>query len=562
MKTLVLLFTLLLGLTSAFDAGAQAQRHPRVIELEKSLSQEALDTLKGRFPNKPFIVTVSIDPLMREQSRRGVTEKLPYYDLKDEEIVDEWDDPALSSVALLSRVRKIVVNVSIPSSLGDDEVAELKQAISKNLSLLDARDAVEIQKRQWSKQEDSPVLTVWLPVGLMLALFILAGLWAATWFGAKRLSSSLQEGFRESNKTNSNNNPTPLPAFASEPAEKSRGSGVGGDIRFSDPIKMREILHVGIQILKDTASFPNFEDMGILDNFAKEDPSGFGAFLSEFPFDTRKKLFSYSSGEAWLWALSEPGEVRSSCIDTLNKCLRVTRNELQQDWQELLILIWRLDDRRSEFFKGLPQADAFSILAFLPRALSLKAAREVYPGAWGVLLDPQFSPQPLKSARIQELKERAFVLVPLRDIQVLERFKSQKDLLGFLKTADPQVEKEIYQASPDQYLSELRPAFYPVFELAEEKFADLVPRIKIEDWALAMFNVSRQERKLVEACFSDKQKFRYFELLKGFDSGSVSMVRVGEARERVAAVLKSLSLVVARPEFDVSEEEKIRSVPA
>ena len=66
---------------------AQTAKHPRVVELEKTLSREALEILKGRFPDKPFLVTVKIDAMMRDKrnSVGSAGEKLPYYEISEEE---------------------------------------------------------------------------------------------------------------------------------------------------------------------------------------------------------------------------------------------------------------------------------------------------------------------------------------------------------------------------------------------------------------------------------------------------------------------------------------------
>jgi hypothetical protein len=83
-------------------------KHPRVAEVEKYLSREALDLLKARFPQHPFMATVSIDPVHRGNSTNANNrrEKLPYLEVDSEEIVDEWDDPALSNIALLIASKK------------------------------------------------------------------------------------------------------------------------------------------------------------------------------------------------------------------------------------------------------------------------------------------------------------------------------------------------------------------------------------------------------------------------------------------------------------------------
>jgi hypothetical protein len=48
-----------------------------------------------------------------------------------------------------------------------------------------------------------------------------------------------------------------------------------------------------------------------------------------------------------------------------------------------------------------------------------------------------------------------------------------------------------------------------------------------------MFNVGRLERREIEKRMTDKQKFRYFEMLKSYDFKPPSKTKIGELRESI-----------------------------
>lgn len=547
MKNLLTSFVLMLGLMLfSFITQAQVSKHPRVVELEKTLSREALEILKGRFPDKPFLVTVRIDPLMRERKVPGnmTKEKLPYFEIADEEVIDEWDDPAVQLLTLINRVKKIQVNLSVPSQLTDDEIAELKSSVVYNLGLLEARDTVEVSKRTWNGQSDANKFRWdWLGFGVTSVFFLLAGLFFIVWVAAGKLSRAIHESSVNS-KGNSgggviNAQITNSGGGSAGANDSGKGGSLGSaDLRLQDPIKNREIIASGFKILQTHANFPNLDDMIVLQKAAEENPSDLGALLGEFPLEVRQKLFSYSYGDKWMEAMIDPSDVTSQSIEILNRCLKNPRNELDKDWQVLLVCVWRLADKKKEFFTGLSSQEAFSILGYLPKSFALEAARDSFPGAWGQLLDPSFSPKKLPREKIVELTEKAVTIRPLRDLSVLENYKNEKELLTFLKTSDPVAEKEIYLASGEgSLLWTIRPPFFKIFELAGEEYDKIVPQFRIEDWALAMFNVGRLERREVEKRMSDKQKFRYFEMLKSYDFKTPPKQKIGEIRESIGRTI-------------------------
>lgn len=542
---------------------AQSAKHPRVVEMEKTLSREALEVLKGRFPDKPFLVTVRIDAMMRDRKSTSGTgrEKLPYFEISEEEMVDEWDDPNVSVATLINRVRKIQVNLSVPSQLTDDEISELKSSVIYNLGLLEARDAVEINKRNWASSNQKENSFDWsiLGYGMGAWILIMGGLLFITYLGVNKLSLSIQES-AASQKGNGGGggvmNATINATGGGGGGGNSSGGNLGSaDLKLQDPIKNREIIAMGLKILDTHTGFPGLEDMIILHKAAEERPQDLGALLGEFPFELRQKLFSYSFGQKWMEAMIDPSDVSSYSLEILNKCIKIQRNETDRDWLDLLINVWRLDSHKKEFFSGIPQSEAFSMLFFMPKSFAIEAARESYPGAWGQLLDPTFTVKKLSKEKTQEYSKKALKIFSLRDLSVLENYKNERELLNFLKTSDPVAEKEIYMASGDKSLLwTIRPPFYKVFELKPEDYDKLVSRFKIEDWAMAMFNVGRGERREIEKRMTDKQKFRYFEMLKSYDLKNPSKARVGEIREMIGKTILEIQATAA--ENSVAEEAK------
>ncbi len=85
----------------------------------------------------------------------------------------------------------------------------------------------------------------------------------------------------------------------------------------------------------------------------------------------------------------------------------------------------------------------------------------------------------------------------------------------------------------------MRPPFYKVFELNSEQLDKVVPRISLDDWALALLNTGRNDRREIEKKFSEKQRFMLIDKLKKLDHSAPDRIKVVQARERVARVVKT-----------------------
>ncbi|MCB0351611.1 MAG: hypothetical protein KDD38_10535, partial [Bdellovibrionales bacterium] len=143
---------ILLSSVMASAQGALEREHPRVSELQDKLTEYARGYLQTRLQGVPFMVTVKLEALRRTSGSnyKPQQEKLPYYDLSEEEIRDEWDDPSASLYVLQSRIQKATVMISLPKALKEEEVQEIKDTLMNLLRLIPGRDEIKVEQRNWS----------------------------------------------------------------------------------------------------------------------------------------------------------------------------------------------------------------------------------------------------------------------------------------------------------------------------------------------------------------------------------------------------------------------------
>lgn len=523
-----------LALFLLLPVGAQSEggKHPRVAEVEDWMAKDTASYIRSRFPDTPFLVTVSVDPLRRNEraSSEESGSRLPYFDLSRDEIQDEWDDPQASLGELRLRVRKTVVTISLPDSIRETEINEVKESTFALLHMIPARDEVRVVRKPW--KIGAPTWP-YLAVGFVGIAVFLGGLFFIFRRTLNRLISALAQ--------QSSKNSTPLPAAsmgAGSHTERDKKDAPSGDIKFNDPIKIRELVKSGIDLLSKSALFPTLQDMILLDRMGRKKPKTLGALLNEFTPAVQKKLFSLSFHPCWLEALNDPGELDSDCFNLLQRLLRA-QTDVDKDsgpWQQYLITVWRMGEDRAKFLREVTQDEAFATLASLPKNISVPTARKAFPGSWGMVLDPKFRGKgQIKSDQITKLTAKALESCPLNDIGILEKYKHDQEVLEYLKTADVTEEREIYQAAPaDSLIHRLRAPFYKILELDDGILGEVVARIPLDDWAMALFNVARNERKAIEAKFTEKQHFMFLEKMKRLDAQTPEKTTVGLAREHVA----------------------------
>mgnify|MGYP000738574870 CR=1 FL=1 len=196
MSRWIIMLALVSCLLPAYAPARETVKHPRVAELEEFLRQTADAHLRSRFPSQPFQVGVSIDPLFRYENEGDdedtlAGEDLPAMFVSREEIRDEWDDPSRSLHQLMSRVRKIKLELSLPAGMSDDEIEETKSSVQSSLHLIPGRDSIEVVRKPWQSGSGQ---SHWLAIlGALAALsLLLGGNYLITQKSAERLSLALK----------------------------------------------------------------------------------------------------------------------------------------------------------------------------------------------------------------------------------------------------------------------------------------------------------------------------------------------------------------------------------
>jgi len=546
-------------ITSSLAEPGPISKHPRVAELEEKLMKDASSLIRTRFPDLPFLVTVSVDPLRRRslpQTADAQQENLPFFDVQDDGLMqDEWDDPEVSLLKLLSRVRKTVVNVSLPDSLSDPEVDEIKEFLFVSLHLIQARDEVNVQRKVWKT-----IGTPWWLYGTVatsLIVLFLMGLLFINRSATRRISEAIAHSSKNGGSTSV--------VMAPSPAHSRKDSGEhgsAGEMRLSDPVKLHEFAAGFVKTLMEFQGFPSLEDFRVLDSLGRRDPQALGSILSEFPDEVRAKLFGWGRDIAWVQAMLNPGQLTLEAMDVLRGMMRHSRlgDSSNRPWQELLIAVWRLDDKRDAFLQKIPSDTALALLAALPRQQSIASGRKLFPGSWAQLLNQDFRPTKPDVGRIEDMRRMAYDLVPLSDLSRVDRYRKELELVDYLHECEVAEERDIYLASaPGSLIYELRTPFFPVLEMSEEDAKQFVGRFSPDQWAYALHHVVLAQRANILKVFNDKQRMLFVETEKGFESAPPDTLTVGDIRETIGLAYTDFRGRKAR-EAAVGEESKLKEV--
>ena len=543
-------FALIVLLTQTSTSFSQSpERTHRVIELEEKLQKDAITFLSNRFPGQPFSVAITVNPLRRillNYNLKG--EQLPYFAIEEEGIKDEWDDPTVSLFTLLDRVKSIEVNLQIPEGLSELEQSEMKEGIVRRLRLIPARDPINISQKRWQSRD---IDWIGWALGVGLLIIGLLGLLAIFRTSAKKVADSLSS---IQNKLGTSSNPAPPPPPRPLIPKANSSSESAGDMNVHDPIKTRELLRQRVIELSQENDFFSISNILYLDEFGKKNPSSLGALLVQFSIEQQKKIFAFSKGRHWMQAFYQPGDVQPSCLRLAEKLHRASAREYCLEREELLIQLWRLDDQRVPFLKSIPQEEALSLLADLPKYLSIPAAREAFPGSWAPILQSDFRPLTISPERLSSLLEMSLQLKPLSSFSLIDVFKRDQELLQFAQTASLTEEKEIYQSLPkDSLLWEIRPPFYLIFDQPPELIQQLVAERPPHEWAHILFNVTHEDRRKIDCFIEGKFRFLYLETLKQLDKSARNSAFTFDLRTEVGLRIQQLKDLAAACEPDSIE---------
>jgi hypothetical protein len=521
----------LLMVIATVSSAEPLQKHPRVAELEDTLRDGASVYLRSRFPDRPFLVTASVDPLRRITGKNSEknTDLLPYFDASSEEIQDEWDDPQTSLHQLVGRVNKIIINISIENALSDQEAQEVKDALRGTLHLIDARDEIQFAYKNWSKSGERWLYPL---MALGISILFLFGFYAIQKTGITKLSQAL--GQRSSNAS-AGSVTSQVPQSTGGSRSESANSVKGG-VQLSDPIKAREITAGLVKRACELPVFPTLSALLFLEKFGKEHPAGLGALITEFPLEQQKTLYSLGNEEVWFTALNEPGTIGMTETEILQKLIKDSSAARSANFERMLISVWRLGDQISDFIREFPREQALSVLQQLPKGLGIRAARKAFPGAWADLLNPDFKAVAMSETQVDEILKKAQKLKPLGNFENFQAKRAEKELQEYLTVSSPEEEREIYLASrSDSPIHKMRPPFYKVLEAEEKDLPDFCGKFTPDQWAYALFNVDRHFRKKLQTHMGEKQSFLLMEHIKRLDQSVPDPLMVGRTRELIAS---------------------------
>lgn len=548
MKVLFLLSLILLPVVSISQT--IPVKHPRVAEVEEKMRDEASRYFTRRFPNEPFFIKVEINPLRRDMiAGNQKAESLPYFDYESDESVDEWDDPKTPTAFLRHRVTKVTIEIDVPEKFDDARLAEIKEEISAYLKLLPYRDDVKVVRKLKGDVQPFIPNQYYVLIGAAVACALLIGLLFRS--GVSKMRSSPGAAAA-----------APAAAASFSPAPKERVTkaapmtGGSGVTTMHDPLKTVDIVHMKIEQIGKSGTFPTLGDILTLHAMGESNPSRLGALLYEMPGDWQKSLFPLGHGQNWLEAFTQPGPVDHECLVILDRISK-ERNyaATSRESEDLLIQIWRMEEKGISFFKKIPQEHAFNLLHMLPKSLALGIAKKTFPGVWGRLLENVTQKIILSPDLVSAYKTDAMTIEPAYEWQMLENYRKDRELLSYLDQVNIDDEKDIYNTlNADSFIFRVRPGFYKVFEAEAEVWKDFVAHFPLDQWAMAIMNSPRSYIRQVMDALDDKQKVVLSQNLKMFDQGFDSAEQV-EVRRSMASYYAAIEERKAVPPVAATSEQ-------
>jgi hypothetical protein len=547
------LYLLLILVFSSFSwSQTESVKHPRVLELEELFRDEASRYFERRFPNEAFFVRVDVTPLRRDSINNGSKgESLPYFDYESEEGIDEWDDVKTPLAFLRSRVSKVAIELSVPEKFSDERVASLRDELSIYLRLLPYRDDVKVERKIKDKSSfDVPAYAFVVIIGILMATLV----------GAFIIRSGLKKSGLSGTAQTSPSVPAAQAPQVSSPQvtkhsdKKSSSTAVSGDVTFHDPIKLLDVVHLKIEQIEKSETFPTLNDLMTLSELATRSSGKLSSLLAEFPQEWRKAIFPLGKGQEWLEAFCQNERIDFESLNILDKISR-ERSFSKKDrlWEDLIIQVWRGSDRLVPFFKKIPVDHAFLILESIPKTVSLSIAKKAFPGAWGRLLEKQGTEIALTPSILKDYIEQSRGFEPILEWSMLESYRKDREILDYLDRVTIDDEKDVYDTiAEDSFIIKVRPPFFQVFELEEEEWILFVRKFPLEQWALSVVNSSRHFIKKIMDALDEKQKLVFSQHLRRFDS-NLDLREQTRVRREIAStysVQKTIATVApATPEL-------------
>lgn len=533
----------------AISVCAYADRKSKIIEVQDKIRKDASLFIEKFAPNSKYSISVDVVPLTLN-TEVGREEDLPFMEFQEDLYLDPWDDSKSDFYTLVSRIKKVEIILFLGPDFKISNRGEFKEALLREINLVPGRDKVSFDEISSVVKESEIEWRDKIDVFLLGVMFIIAALLAAglnVLFRRDRSNSKAES----SNAGQSVN----APSYNYDQGIKKQpntSTAFKGDLHLQDPTKLTSIVMSKVKELTRENGFPQLKDMIILEQLLVSEPLSFSYLVYEFPEAVQKDIYSKGRGENWFNGFSEVGLPSQNIIRCLDQMRRDRTLVGSTEFEELLICAWRLGNKNlSKFVSGLDKNLALNILNFLPKDMAIPVAKECFPGGWGEILEGE-SFKPIEDQiQIKKLIEMCLNIESYFDYKALKIFRERKDLLRYLDKVEPREEKEIYNVIGDKSdLRNIRPPFFPFFELSEEKRKEVFRKFSINDWVVACFDVEREYKEKVTSLLSDKEKFIFSHGLKTIDMNPDMAASKSDIRHRIALHLfESIKLEDLREEL-------------
>lgn len=514
-------------------------KHPKVIEVEMLLTKEASSFIQQRLPKESAFVNVEIDPLRRTSGDKK--EQLPYF-YSEDEIGDEWDAIDTPTILLMSRIKKAKISIELSKNVSEAEVNDLKEKLYQHLKLIPGRDNISIERKERASNNNTNDFTIYYFITTIMVTSLI-GLFFILKYTRQQGGKSASSPSTPITASQAASNSPPIRSSNSKvPSASLNGminSKVNGDINFKDSIRAADLLKEKLHGVVNAPIFPLLSDMLILEELSTKSLSSFGAFVFEMPRKHQQKIFFRGRSDQWFKGYIEAASVDMDCFLAVEKMLRNRTASGSEKWEELLVQVWRLNDESYLFLKQIPQDEAFTILAHLPKSFAVPMAKKAFPGAWARVLEKKEVFPIDDEMKIEDYLEKTLRLKPYFSFKSIDEYRRDLELIDYLKIANIKDEEDIYESlQQDSNIFSLRPPFYKILKSNEDDLKEFIKSFDLSDWALALINSPREINQTFISHLDDKKKYLYRNILKQYDEAGFDLKMQIEMKEIMAKQFK------------------------